>query len=57
LILILVIGVAVAALIVKQRSRVNEREHSSVAEKQDTPQPDAATVRVPAHYEQAPCLK
>ncbi len=58
LILILVIaGVALAALFVKQRSRLNERKpHPSVVEKQATPQPDTTTVRVPAHYEQPPSL-
>ncbi|HEX9422197.1 MAG TPA: CYCXC family (seleno)protein [Pyrinomonadaceae bacterium] len=57
ILIIVIVGAAVAALIVKQRSRVNEREpHSSVAEKQVTPQPDTATVRVPTHYEQPPSL-
>ena len=58
LILILVFLVpTVAALFVMQGRGINEREpHSSVVEKQVTPQPDTATVRVPAHYEQAPRL-
>ncbi|SRR6266496_1356394 len=58
LILILVIvGATVSALFMTQRSRLNEREpHSSVVDKQVTPQSDTATVRVPAHYEQPPSL-
>src|SRR5437870_3307983 len=58
LILILVIvGAAVAALLVMQGRGLNDREpHPSLVEKQLTPQPDTSTVRVPAHYEQAPSL-
>lgn len=57
-ILILVLLVAtVTALFVMQGKGINKREpHSSIAEKQVTPQPEIASVRVPAHYEQAPSL-
>jgi len=48
--------VALVALVFIVRSRTPVTERHSVTEKQVMPQPDAATVRVPAHFEEPPSL-
>jgi hypothetical protein len=50
-------GVALVALVFIVRSRtLSVTERHSVTEKPVIPQPDAATVRVPAHFEEPPSL-
>jgi hypothetical protein len=57
MLILVIVGVALATWVVKQRSQVNESEpHSSVVEKQVTPHPETASVEVPAHYDQPPSL-
>lgn len=57
ILILVIVGAAVAALIVSRGRPSNEsKPNSSVVETQVTPQTETATARVPAHYEQPPSL-
>ena len=55
--ILIIVAAVVAALFATRGSRPSEhQQHPPIVKQQVTPQPDTATVSVPAHYEQAPSV-